>query len=140
MAELVLDISKYDSGIDLEEWKRRRGLWGVIIKFGGNERAVGGRYRDYLSDEHYNKAKQAGLHIGAYYYTDSIDITAARDDANHFASLLNDYEFDLPCYMDVEDARQFNLSARSITDIIKTFCDTLRNRGYYAGLYTGGNA
>ena len=42
--------------------------------------------------------------------------------------------------MDVEDPRQFNLSARALTDVIKAFCDTLIERGYYAGLYTGGNA
>ena len=140
MANLVLDISKYDSGIDLEEWKRRRGLWGVIIKFGGNERAVGGRYRDYLSDEHYNKAKKAGLHIGAYYYTDTTDIATAQGDAYHFASILDEFDFDLPCYIDVEDPNQFNLPKRTLTDLIKVFCDTLISRGYYAGLYTNGSA
>lgn len=42
--------------------------------------------------------------------------------------------------MDVEDNRQFALSARALTDVIKAFCDKLISLGYYAGLYTGGSA
>ena len=37
MKELVLDLAKYDEGIDLAAWKRQRGLWGVVLKVGGNE-------------------------------------------------------------------------------------------------------
>lgn len=46
----------------------------------------------------------------------------------------------MPIYMDVEDPRQFKLSKRELTDVIKTFCDALIDAGYYAGLYTGGHA
>ena len=140
MAKMVLDISKYDEGIDLRPWISSHDLWGVIIKFGGNERVVGGRYVDRIADEHYRHAKELGLHIGAYYYTDVVDINEAIADADHFSSILSKYEFDLPCYMDVEDGRQFDLSRRDLTDIIKAFCDRLNSHGYYAGLYTGGHA
>lgn len=144
MKELVLDISKYDKGIDLAAWKKYRNLWGVIIKTGGHEDAVGGRYADSVAKTHYANARALGLHIGFYYYTDVRDVATANADANHFAQLINDIVgdgyCDLPCYMDVEDARQFNLSARSLTDVIKSFCNTLIQKGYYAGLYTGGNA
>lgn len=143
MKELVLDISVYDEGIDLSAWKENRGLFGVIIKAGGNEDAVGGRYMDRLAKTHYRAAKAAGLHIGFYYYTDIRDVAVANRDANHFAQLIKEIsnnDYDLPCYMDVEDPRQFNLGARKLTDVIKSFCDTLIYNGYYAGLYTGGSA
>ena len=42
--------------------------------------------------------------------------------------------------MDVEDNRQFALTARELTNVIKAFCDTLVDNKYYAGLYTGGSA
>lgn len=80
------------------------------------------------------------MHVGAYYYTVTTNVQEAVTDAHHFADLLDGKDFDLPVYMDVEDPRQFNLSARALTDVIKAFCDTLIERGYYAGLYTGGNA
>ena len=137
MKELVLDISKYDEGIDLAAWKRQRGLWGVIIKVGGNE---GGRYKDRLFETHYANAVAVGLHIGFYYYTTVTDVANANADANHMISLVNGKKYDLPWYMDVEDPRQFTLSKRALTDVIKSFCNTLNHKGHYAGLYTGGSA
>ena len=140
MKELVIDISKYDDDINLSDWVNKRNLWGVIIKLGGNEDAVGGRYKDKLAETHYNNAKALGLHIGFYYYTDVQDVATANVDANHFADLIDGHDYDLPCYMDVEDPRQLKLGTRPLTDIIKTFCNTLIYRGHYAGLYTGGSA
>ena len=137
MKELVLDISKYDEGIDLSEWKRKRGLYGVIIKVGGNE---GGRYKDRMFETHYANAKAAGLHIGFYYYTTVTDVAVANADANHMIQLIGGKDYDLPWYMDVEDPAQFDLSARKLTDVIKSFCNTLSNKGIYSGLYTNGSA
>jgi hypothetical protein len=64
----------------------------------------------------------------------------AKKDAEHIIKLLKGHDFDMPIYMDVEDPRQFELSKRELTDIIKTFCNALIDAGYYAGLYTGGYA
>lgn len=144
MKELVIDISKWDEGIDLQAWKTERNLWGVIIKAGGHEDAVGGRYMDPLAKKYYSDAVKLGLHIGFYYYTDVRDVATANADANHFIQLISDIVgdnyYDLPCYMDVEDPRQMGLSSQKLTDLIKSFCNTLIFKGYYAGLYTSGNA
>lgn len=144
MRELVLDISKYDEGIDLDAWKAQYNLWGVIIKAGGREDAVGGRYKDRLAETHYRNALALGLHVGFYYYTDVLNVAEANADADHFIKLImeitGDGHHDLPCYMDVEDPRQFKLGARQLTDIIKSFCNTLIHNGFYAGLYIGGSA
>lgn len=140
MREFVLDVSKHDRGIDLAAWKDKFNLWGVIIKFGGNERVLGGQYKDSAAEEHYIAAKRLGLHVGAYYYTDSVSIGAIISDVDHFVSLLSGHEFDLPCYVDVEDARQFELSRRTLTDLVREFCDRMKAYGYYPGMYTGGYA
>ena len=139
MKELVLDLSHWDGQMDLAAWKQHRGLWGVIIKAGGNERKLG-RYEDPMFESHYQTAKSAGLHIGFYYYTVTTDVNNAIEDGNHFCDLIEGKDADLPCYMDVEDPAQFELSKRTLTDVIINFCDTVNNRGRYAGLYTGGSA
>lgn len=139
MRELVIDISKWDEDIDLQAWKEKHGLWGVIIKVGGNENRIG-RYTDSMFERHYQAAKAAGLHIGFYYYTVSTDIASANADANHMIKIVGDRDYDLPWYMDVEDSGQYALSTRRLTDVIKSFCDTLILKGKYAGLYTSGNA
>lgn len=138
MAKLVIDISHWDGDINLDEWKRKHDLWGVIIKAGGNERGLS-RYADPKFERHYRVAKDAGLHIGYYYYTVSTDTDNAYDDARHFANIIGGKYCDLPCYMDVEDPGQFELSANALTKVITTFCDTLIECGYYAGLYISGS-
>ena len=91
--KLVLDISKYDSGIDLNAWKSKRGVWAVIVKCGGNE---GGRYTDRCFEENYKKAVNAGLYKGVYYYTTSTTNAAAKADAEHCISLLKNKSLDMP--------------------------------------------
>lgn len=134
-----LDISVWDGDIDLSQWKAKRGLSFVIIKAGGNEKGLG-RYKDSKFETNYKKAVDAGLHVGAYYYTVTTDIVNARADADHFAQLLYGKTFDMPVYIDVEDPGQFKLSKRALTDVVKAFCDRMNVIGYYAGLYTGGYA
>lgn len=136
---LVIDVSHWDGDVDFETWKAKRGLWGVIVKAGGNERRLG-RYSDSMFERNYERAKAAGLHVGAYYYTVSTATADAEADARHFVSLLEGKQFDLPVYMDVEDAKQLALSKRQLTDVIKAFCNACAVRGYKSGIYTGGSA
>lgn len=139
MRERVIDVSHWDGTVDYHAWRERHGLWGVIVKAGGNENGLG-RYVDPMFETHYNDAKAAGLHVGSYYYTVSTTIDDAIADARHFASLMSGKQFDLPVYMDVEDPAQFRLSQRALTNVIKAFCDELQRLGFKSGIYTGGNA
>lgn len=139
MKEPVIDVSHWDGNVDYASWIAKHNLWGVIIKCGGNETKLG-RYTDSQYENNYKRAKAAGLHVGAYYYTVCTSIAEAKKDAEHIIGLLKGHSFDMPIYMDVEDPRQFKLSKRELTDIIKTFCNALIKAGYYAGLYIQGSA
>lgn len=138
MKKLVLDISHWDGDIDLAAWKSKHGLWAVIIKVGGNEKGLG-RYKDPKFEVNYTKAINAGLHIGFYYYTVTTDVVEAQADAEHMIKLVNGKSYDMPWYMDVEDPAQIALPARKLTDVIKSFCNTLVNKGIYAGVYMSGS-
>lgn len=138
MKKLVIDISEWNSNIDFNEWVSKRNLWGVIIRAGGSSSKTS-RYDDSDFKINYEKAKQANLHIGAYYYSVAITTEDAKKDAGHFCQLVSSYSFDLPLYMDVEDHHQLALSKRELTDVIKTFCDIVNNKGYYAGIYMSGS-
>lgn len=135
----VIDVSHWDGSVDYDSWIKKHNLWGVIVKAGGNETRLG-RYTDSQFETNYRKASAAGLHVGAYYYTVVTSVTEAKKDAQHLIGLLKGHKFDMPIYMDVEDSRQFQLSKRTLTDVIKAFCDTLIAAGYYAGLYIQGSA
>jgi len=133
----AIDISVWDEGINLNEWKAKHGIGAVIVKCGGNE---GGRYVDRCFADHMRKAQEAGLPAGVYFYTTSTTVNAAIEDADYCVNLIHGHALQLPVFMDVEDAKQFKLSPRELTDVIKAFCDRVQKRGYRAGLYTGGYA
>lgn len=139
MKKPVIDVSHWDGSVDYASWINKHNLWGVIVKCGGNETRLG-RYSDSQFETNYKKAKAAGLHVGSYYYTVCTSVTEAKKDAEHIIGLLKGHNFDMPIYMDVEDPRQFKLSKRELTDVIKAFCDALIKAGYYAGLYIQGSA
>ena len=136
MKELVLDISVWDDGIDLAEWKRRRNLWGVIVKCGGNEK---GRYRDRCFETHYAKAKAAGLHVGTYFYSTVTSAEEAVKDAEYCLSLIEGKKLDLPTYIDVEDIGQTSIGKRRLTDVVLGFIRTVNAGGRYGGVYTSGS-
>ena len=135
--KLVIDISLYDKGIDLNEWRDKRGAWAVIVKCGGYQMDLQ-HYKDPCFEEHYAKAKSAGLHIGAYYYSVATTVEQAQSDASHCLSLLAGKSFDMPIYIDLEDEAQANVGPRTLTDIALTFVHAFEGAGYHGGVYTFG--
>ena len=137
--KLVLDVSHWDGNVDFKAWKNKHGLWGVIVKAGGQESGLG-RYKDSMFETHYKNAKSAGLHVGAYYYSIAWNESTAKQDAKHFVNITNGYEFDMPLYIDMEDPEQLAVGKDKLTNTAKAFMDIVEKAGVKAGIYTGGNA
>lgn len=95
-----IDVSHWQGKIDFNK-VRDAGIRFVIIKAGGSD---AGMYTDVKFTDYYNAAKQAGLHVGAYYfagksfYQEGMGISQA----NHFLRILNGKIFDMPVYLDIE--------------------------------------
>lgn len=128
------------TGIDVSAWQgninfnsvANCGVDFVIIRAGGSD---DGFYRDSKYEENYAKAKQANLHVGAYYIVGK-DFVSTKDgeaDAKRFLALLKDKQFDMPVYVDVEIPRPEDKDG--ITDAVIGFCKLLENAGYYVGVY-----
>ncbi len=138
MKELVIDVSKWDGDMDFDEWRDRRGLYGVVIKGGGSDV---GRYVDSWFARNYDKTVAAGIHVGCYFYSKALSVAQAREDADYFVdNCLANRAWDLPCYMDVEEQSQFALGMQELTDVCKAFMDRVQERGYKSGIYTGAYA
>lgn len=138
MNNLVLDIWHGNRGIDLAAWKARHALWAVIIKCGGSDDPYYGRYEETTFESQLAQCRQLGLHVGAYYYSDALTKEDALKDAQHCVhECLRYAKLDMPVYLDIEEKAQLRLSMRQLTDIVTTFCDYLRDAGYYPGIYSG---
>ena len=131
------------SGIDVSIWQRDfdmaaardEGFSFVVIK-GAGTLATGYRYKDPWFDANYEKAKRLDMNVGAFFYSMATTEDEAIAEANFFyENVLKGRQFDLPVYMDVEEARQKALGRRRLTDVIHAFCQALEGLGYWAGIY-----
>lgn len=132
----AIDISIWDEGIDLVAWKTLHGIGAVIVKCGGNE---GRRYADPCFSDNMRKTQAAGIPAGVYYYTTSTTVDDAIADADHCASIIRNYDLQLPVFVDIEDSGQLGMSKRALTDVVKAFCDRIKGHGLRAGIYTFGS-
>lgn len=138
MPRLVLDIWHGERGIDLAEWKRRHGLWGVIVKCGGSDDSRWNRFEETTYVQQYTQAKAQGLKVGAYYYSDALNAQEALDDAKHCVDkCLRGLPLDMPVYLDIEERSQLDLPMWQLTDVVTTFCEHVKKSGYQVGIYSG---
>lgn len=126
-----IDVSKWQSIIDFEQVKKS-GIDFVIIKAGGSDAGI---YKDKYFDVNYQKAKAAGLNVGAYYFVGKSFLTAkdGAADAERFIKLLEGKQFEYPVYVDIETG-SFHVRKR-FTDAAIAFCERMEEAGYFCGIY-----
>ena len=136
----VIDVSSHQKEVDFAKVKAS-GVTGVIIRAGYT--GYGAKHRMYKDDwfeDHYKAATQAGLNVGAYYYSCALTEAFAEKEAKYFLSLLEGKRFSLPVYMDVEESHPTTdmpaLGRDKLTAVVKKWCETVENAGYFTGFYT----
>lgn len=132
MAVRGIDVSKWQGEIDFDRVKAS-GYDFVIINAGY------GRYisqKDKYFDQNYDRAKDAGLGVGAYWYSYAVNAAQALEEAKVFLKAIEGRTFDYPVCYDIEDKAQSGLSNTVIGDMINTFCSYLEKAGYYVSLYS----
>lgn len=77
-----------------------------------------------------------GVPFGVYIYSYAESEAEAIAEAEFVINALKNYDVDLPIFFDIEDDVHKALSAATIQNIVKAFCDTIRDAGYEPGLYT----
>ncbi|MGO5168618.1 GH25 family lysozyme [Bacillota bacterium LCP21S3_G6] len=125
-----IDISKWQGAIDFQKVKNS-GTRFVIIRAG-----YGTKGKDEFFESNYKKAKAAGLHVGAYWYSYANGFKEAGEEADAFLRALAGKQFDYPVYLDMEEKSQLDAGMDFCSGLIKTFCSKLEAAGYFAGFYT----
>lgn len=148
---LVADISKWNDASKFK-WDKFKddGVQGIIIRIAG--RGYGDAkslYEDTAFLANYNAAKQAGLHIGVYFYSYALTEAQALEEAELTISMLKkeNIELDMPVFIDIEDYsesdytdRQHYYAGKAVCSmVVNTFCDAVKEAGYYPGIYCNKN-
>lgn len=127
-----VDLSEWNGDIDFNKVKKS-GVTCVILRAGYGK---DDNQEDNKFNEYYRQAKNAGLNVGAYWYSYATSVDAAKAEVKNCMKTIGGKEFDLPLFLDVEEYRQAVLPKRTLTDIIKTFCNGMRDNGFDGGLYS----
>lgn len=127
-----VDVSEWQGNID---WKKvyKAGYTCAILRAGF------GRYasqKDKCFDTNYKNAKAAGVKLGAYWYSYAVDKADAIKEAKACISILKGKTFELPVFFDMEENSMKKLGKKTLTEMAKAFCDTLKSAGYRAGVYS----
>ena len=139
-AVLGIDVSKWNQNIDWNKVKEA-GVRFVIIRCGYRGSKTGVLVEDPYFRQNIKGAKEAGLKVGVYFFTQAINQAEAVEEASMVLSLTEGYELDYPIFIDTEGSggRADSLNVTERTAICKAFCDTIEASGGTAGIYASRN-
>lgn len=129
-------------GIDISRWQgpnfdiaaaKKAGAEYVIMRIMTGE--FPGNGMDSQFENYYKQCKTAGMPCGAYVFGNATTVEQARAEAKEAIKYLSDRQFEYPIYYDVESGAMMSVDRRTLTNIVKAFCEELESAGYFVGIY-----
>lgn len=139
-SELGIDVSQYQGDVDWAAVKEA-GVEFVIIRLGGRGYgAEGVLYTDDMAETYYQGAKEAGLKVGVYFFSQAITAEEAQEEAELTLQIIESWDLQMPVVYDwevieAENSRTRNVDPRTITDCMKAFCRVIQKAGREAMIY-----
>ena len=137
-----IDVSTFQDEIDWNKVKNDSVEF-AYIRIGRRGATTGLLYEDDLFEANYEGAKKAGLKIGVYFFSQAINETEARQEADWVIDKLKGKEIDLPIAYDCEEvflenelSRVIFLDKEGITKNALAFCRRLEEKNYHPIIYT----
>ena len=121
-----IDISKWNGNIDFAKVKAC-GIDFAIIRAGFGTTGI-----DQMFQINYKSARQAGMHVGTYWYSYAKTKAELQNEISAFMNVIKGMQFEMPIYWDIEEEWVMN----NINYVIPTVCSALEKAGYFAGYYT----
>lgn len=134
-----VDISRYQGEVDFYQLKDA-GIDFVMLRVGARGYSSGEIMMDETFADNIQKASEAGLDIGVYFYSQAVTQEEAVEEANMVIESLGEYKLQYPVAFDMEyvendTARVEALSRVDKTNITKAFLDTIQAAGYRTMIY-----
>lgn len=93
--------------------------------------------KDPYFDRNVTEAAAAGIHTGAFFYTQALDAETAADEAEFVLEVVKDFPVSYPIAYDVESQYLLDngLTPQQIADNINAFCGVIEAAGYRPVVY-----
>ena len=138
-SRIGVDVSEYNGEID---WAavRQAGFEFAFIRLGYRGYEGGKLFTDEWFEENLAGAREAGLDVGVYFFSQAITEEEAREEAEFVVEQLDGRELELPVMYDPEaigfdEARTDETTGREFSTHALVFCKAIEDAGYEAGYY-----
>lgn len=126
---LGVDLSEHNPNIDFTKLKNN-GIDFVILRAGYGKVIT---QKDKLFDDYYNKAKQAGLKVGCYWYCYAETQQELLIECQVFLEMIKNKQFEYPVFLDIEEQKTFLI--QNLEETVIKGLTILENVGYFVGIY-----
>ena len=137
MAVKGIDVSEFQTNVNWNKVKQD-GIKFAIIRCGYG--------MDYTSQDdaefarNIKECERLNIPFGIYLMSYANTVEKARSEAQHILRLTKGHNPELGLWYDVEDNNTSgSVSKETLTNIINTFCNTIKNAGYKVGVYASLN-
>lgn len=137
-----IDVSKHQGNIDWTKVKTSDVKF-AMIRCGYRGYTEGNLNEDIQFINNVKGAYNNGIKIGLYFYSSAINEKEAIEEANFVLDLIKKYGIKkyitYPITIDIEDfegTRNYSLTVQERTNVVKAFCNTIKNAGYKPMLYS----
>lgn len=134
--KIGVDVSAWQNEIDWQQVKNA-GMEFAMLRLGWRGNTEGGIKADNYVEANYHGAKDAGLALGGYFFSQAISPEEAVEEAEFVLELVEDWELDMPIVFDWERSanRTADVDIQTVTDCALAFCQRIEEAGYEAMVY-----
>lgn len=132
-----IDVSEFQGKIDWEKVKKD-GIKFAILRCGyGMDFS---NQDDVEYERNANECERLGIPYGVYLMSYANTVEKARSEAKHVLRLIEGRKISLGVWYDIEDnGTSGAINKETLTNIINTFCNTIKNAGHRVGVYASLN-
>lgn len=137
-AWLGVDVSHHQGKISWDE-VAASGIRFAMIRVGHRSVSDGLVRADRYWEDNFSGAREAGLPIGVYFYSQAISVEEAKEEAAFVLEQLNGARLEFPVVFDweiySEDGRNANMSPELVNACAMAFCQEIERAGYQPMVY-----
>lgn len=137
MSKKGIDVSEFQGKIDWEKVKND-GIEFAILRCGYGMDFL--NQDDVEYERNANECERLGIPYGVYLMSYANTVEKARSEAEHVLRLIEGRKISLGVWHDIEDnGTSGAINKETLTNIINTFCNTIKNAGHRVGVYANLN-
>lgn len=137
MAIKGIDVSEFQGQINWDKVKSDGVKFAILrVGFGMDVTSQDDKYIERNIEE----CERLNIPYGVYLFSYANTVDKAKSEAEHTLRLIKGHTLAMGVWYDIEDNKTSgSVSKETLTNIINTYCNTIKNAGYNVGIYASLN-